>query len=120
MRNNAIAKWDENIAKDNQEKVDVTKVLELAKDYANTPHSLLPKVQTAMKAMNELQKLFVEQRQNLGAIQDSLTSLQGGISATSWEHRKTWINGAIQVAVEKFNEVRSVAICIEERLLTLW
>lgn len=67
-------------------------------------------MQTAVKAVNELQKLFVEQGQNLEAIQKSLTSFQGGVSAASWEHRKTWINQAILVTVEKFNEVRSAAI----------
>lgn len=83
VRDYKTGQIEEQIAEDDQEKVDLIKVFELAKGFTNPPHILLPKMQTAVKAVDELQKLFVEQGQNLEAIQKSLTSLQGGVSAAS-------------------------------------
>lgn len=112
----AKAKYDEMVAlitKDNQEKADLVKVLELVRALVNHFHALLPKMQTALKAMKELQNLFNEQDLNFQLILNKLNDLQTGVSAKGQRARKNWISTAIDEAVEKFKEVRSSVTDVE-------
>jgi hypothetical protein len=112
----AKAKYDEMVAliiKDNQDKAELVKVLELVRALVNHLHELLPKMQTALKAMEELQNLFKEQDQNFQLVLNKLIDLQTGVSAKGQRARKNWITGAIDEAVEKFKEVRYPDTLIE-------
>jgi len=107
----AKAKYDEMVAliiKDDQDKADLVKVLELVRALVNHFHALLPKMQTALKAMNELQNLFKEQDQNFQLILNKLNDLQTGVSAKTQRARKSWILPAINEAVEKFKEIKEL------------
>ncbi|KAH7007636.1 hypothetical protein EDB80DRAFT_718921 [Ilyonectria destructans] len=107
----AKAKYDEMvtlITKDNQEKADLVKVLELVRALVNHFHLLLPKMQTALKAMKELQNLFNEQDLNFQLILNKLTDLQTGVSAKGQRARKNRISTAIDEAVEKFKEIKEL------------
>ncbi|KAH7140034.1 hypothetical protein B0J13DRAFT_639302 [Dactylonectria estremocensis] len=104
-------KYDEMVAlitKDNQDKADLVKVLELVRALVNHLHALLPKMQTALKAMKELQNLFNEQDLNFQLILNKLNDLQTGVSAKALRSRKAWISTAIDEAVEKFKEIKEL------------
>ncbi|KAI2467791.1 hypothetical protein F4781DRAFT_297508 [Annulohypoxylon bovei var. microspora] len=107
----AKAKYDEMVAliiKDNNDKADLVKVLELVRALVNHFHHLLPKMQTALKAMRELQNLFNEQDLNFQLILNKLNDLQKGVSAEGQRSRKSWICIAIDEAVEKFKEIKEL------------
>ncbi|KAL6416203.1 hypothetical protein AUP68_00417 [Ilyonectria robusta] len=96
------------ITKDSQDKADLVKVLELVRALVNHFHALLPKMQTALTAMKELQNLFNEQNLNFQLILNKLTDLQTGVSAKGQRARKNWITTAIDEAVEKFKEIKDL------------
>jgi hypothetical protein len=106
-------KYDEMVAlitKDNEEKADLVRVLELVRALVSHFQSLLPKMKTALKAMSELQSLFNEQDLNFGLVLNKLNDLQTGVSAKGLRARRNWINTALDEAVEKFKEVSSPSL----------
>lgn len=109
----AKAKYDEMVAaivKDRKDKAELVTVLELVRALVNHFHALLPKMQTALKAMEELQNLFKEQDLNFQLVLNKLNDLQTGVSAKGQRSRKYWISTAIDEAVERFKEVRSPSV----------
>ncbi|PWI64471.1 hypothetical protein PCL_09626 [Purpureocillium lilacinum] len=107
----AKAKYDEMVAaivKDRKDKAELVTVLELVRALVNHFHALLPKMQTALKAMEELQNLFKEQDLNFQLVLNKLNDLQTGVSAKGQRSRKYWISTAIDEAVEKFKEIKQL------------
>ncbi|KAH6851070.1 hypothetical protein B0I37DRAFT_373119 [Chaetomium sp. MPI-CAGE-AT-0009] len=104
-------KYDEMVAlitKDRQDKADLVSVLELVRALVTHFQSLLPKMKTALKAMLELQSLFNEQDLNFQLILNKLNDLQTGVSAKALRSRRSWINTALDEAVEKFKEIKEL------------
>ena len=93
------------IVKDNQDKADLVKVLELVRALCNHLHALLPKMEAALKAMTELQALFNEQDLNFTVVLDKINDLGTGVDAKALKSRRYWITTAIDEAVEKFEQV---------------
>ncbi|GJN76023.1 hypothetical protein PLICBS_010134 [Purpureocillium lilacinum] len=107
----AKAKYDEMVAaivKDRKDKAELVTVLELVRALVNHFHALLPKMQTALKAMEELQNLFKEQDLNFQLVLNKLNDLQTGVSAKGQRSRKYWISTAIDEAVERFKEIKQL------------
>ncbi|KAH6615980.1 hypothetical protein B0J18DRAFT_413298 [Chaetomium sp. MPI-SDFR-AT-0129] len=96
------------IAKDNEDKADLVRVLELVRALVTHFQALLPKMEVALKATLELKNLFNEQDLNFQLILNSLGDLQTGVSAKAWKSRKNWINTALDEAVEKFKEIKEL------------
>ncbi|KAI1818288.1 hypothetical protein GGS20DRAFT_350031 [Poronia punctata] len=107
----AKAEYDRLVAKiveDNKDMADVVKALELERALANHFEVLLPKMETALKALTELHALFQEQDLNFKNINNYLASLARGVGATGWAARKAWIENAIDQAVETFTEIKEL------------
>ncbi|KAI0407388.1 hypothetical protein F4802DRAFT_553523 [Xylaria palmicola] len=96
------------ITKDSQDKGDEVKVLELVRALVNHFHDLLPKMKTALTAMQELEHLFNEQNANFQKVLDNFEDLQTGITAVGLKARQNWINNGIDEAVETFKEIRDL------------
>lgn len=102
------------ISKDDQDREDLVKTLELVRALVGHFHSLLPKMKTALDAMQELSSLFSEQDVNFGHILDDLGNLETGVGAMKWASRREWINSAINEAVETFKEVSFLFPYVDE------
>ncbi|KAK0510621.1 hypothetical protein JMJ35_007053 [Cladonia borealis] len=96
------------IIKDNEDKANIVKVLELVRALVNNYNQLLPKMFKAMNAMQEVEALFKAQNLNFQIIDNKFEDLLTGVDAKTWAGRRNWILTAIDEAVERFREIKAL------------
>lgn len=101
----AYDELQDQIAKYNSDKKEIANLIMHVSRLIEQFDDLLPKMETAIKAMAELGSLFTSQADSYDQIASAIKGLGTGAASDSWKNRTAFITYQLKRAIANFKEV---------------